>query len=403
MARKDNRGRNLRTGETQRSDGRYCFRYTDPCTKKRQTIYNTDLAKLREQEKQILRDLEDGIAVGAEVKNMDVNQLFERYLSIRQLADSTKVNYQIMWDHHVREGLGTMKIVAVRPSHIKALYAGMSRADYARTTIKTIHNLLHPAFEMAVEDDLIRKNPANHALRDYGRDPKEREALSLEQQRAFFGFVEQSNIYQRYLPMLQIMIGLALRVGETIGLTWDDISIPDREVVIDHQLVYKKRGDGFKLYVSTPKTDAGIRTLHMTQIVKKAFLKQREYQMAQGPVEKAVIDGKTNFIFTGRNGLPMMPSAVNNVLYNIVDAYNDEEKARAKKERRKPVLLPKISCHILRHTGCTRMAETGMDPKVLQYIMGHANIAVTMEVYNHITGTERIEKEIRKLDELMVV
>lgn len=99
----------------------------------------------------------------------------------------------------------------------------------------------------------------------------------------------------------------------------------------------------------------------------------------------------------------MMPSAVNNVLYNIVDAYNDEEKARAKNERRKPVLLPKISCHILRHTGCTRMAETGMDPKVLQYIMGHANIAVTMEVYNHITGTERIEKEIRKLDELMVV
>lgn len=121
------------------------------------------------------------------------------------------------------------------------------------------------------------------------------------------------NIYQRYLPMLQIMIGLALRAGETIGLTWDDVSIPDREVVIDHQLVYKKRGDGFKLYVSTPKTDAGIRTLHMTQIVKKAFLKQREYQMAQGPMEKAVIDGKTNFIFTGRNGLPMMPSAVNNV------------------------------------------------------------------------------------------
>ena len=99
----------------------------------------------------------------------------------------------------------------------------------------------------------------------------------------------------------------------------------------------------------------------------------------------------------------MMPSAVNNVLYNIVKAYNKKETETAKKERRKPKLLPKFSAHILRHTGCTRMAERGIDPKVLQYLMGHANIAVTMEVYNHITSKKRIENEIRKMDDLIAV
>ena len=97
-----------------------------------------------------------------------------------------------------------------------------------------------------------------------------------------------------------------------------------------------------------------------------------------------------------------MPNAVNNVLYNIVGAYNQQEKANAKKEGRDPELLPKISAHIMRHTACTRMAEQRMDIKVLQYVMGHAHIGVTMEVYNHLAGMDRIEKEIARLDGLVM-
>lgn len=122
---------------------------------------------------------------------------------------------------------------------------------------------------------------------------------------------------------------------------------------------YKNLGDGSKFHVTSPKTEA--------------------------------------------SGRPLQPSGVNNVLYNIVNAYNKKEKAEATREHRKPEYLPTISAHILRHTGCTRMAESGVDPKVLQYIMGHANIAVTMEVYNHITEFGRIEKEILKMEDLKVV
>ena len=90
-----------------------------------------------------------------------------------------------------------------------------------------------------------------------------------------------------------------------------------------------------------------------------------------------------------------MPNGVNSVLYNIVDAYNKVEVERAKKEHRKAELLPKFSAHVMRHTACTRMAECRMDVKVLQYIMGHANIDVTMEVYNHIGELTRIEKRLQ--------
>lgn len=116
-------------------------------------------------------------------------------------------------------------------------------------------------------------------------------------------------------------------------------------------------------------------------------------------VEMAIeIDGYKNFVFTSKSGMPLAPNAVNNVLYNIVKAYNKFEQEQAKSDRRKPVLLPKISAHIMRHTGCTRMAESGMDPKVLQYIMGHADCSITMNVYNHVSSLERIKKEVERIE-----
>ncbi len=114
------------------------------------------------------------------------------------------------------------------------------------------------------------------------------------------------------------------------------------------------------------------------------------------------VDGYSGFVFTAKSGRPLMPSAVNNVLYNIVDVYNKVEVQRAKKEHRKAELLPKVSAHVMRHTACTRMAECRMDMKVLQYIMGHAHIDVTMEVYNHLGDRERIENEIARLDGIAV-
>ena len=147
---------------------------------------------------------------------------------------------------------------------------------------------------------------------------------------------------------------------------------------------------------------SGIRIIPMTQEVAKAFEEQRKINFMLAKDKSIEVDGYSGFVFTAKSGRPLMPNGVNSVLYNIVDAYNKIEVEKAKKEHRKAELLPKFSAHVMRHTACTRMAECRMDVKVLQYIMGHAHIDVTMEVYNHIGELTRIENEIARLDSMVL-
>ena len=401
-SRKDPKGRKLRDGESWRKDGRYSYRYTDIRTGKRQTIYAQDLPELRKKEKQIAKDMDDNILTDIAIKKMTLNTLFERYMATRELADSTRINYTRMWENRVKDEIGNIKVVQILPSHIKAFYSKLSKAGYAHSTIKNLNTLIYPALEMAVDDDIIRKNPAKGSISDYGRPAEEREALTIAQQEKLLDFVKQSNVYNTYYPMLTIMIGTGLRCGELIGLTWRDVDTKARRLNVDHQLIYKNYGDGCRFHISTPKTDSGIRVIPMTQEVQKAFEEQRKINFMLAKDKSIEVDGYSGFVFTAKSGRPLMPYGVNNALYNIVDAYNKQEVKNAKKESRKAELLPKVSAHVMRHTACTRMAECRMDMKVLQYIMGHAHIDVTMEVYNHLGDRERIENEIARLDSMAV-
>ena len=401
-SRKDPKGRKLRDGESWRKDGRYSYRYTDIRTGKRQTIYAQDLPELRKKEKQIAKDMDDNILTDIAIKKMTLNTLFERYMATRELADSTRINYTRMWENRVKDEIGNIKVVQILPSHIKAFYSKLSKAGYAHSTIKNLNTLIYPALEMAVDDDIIRKNPAKGSISDYGRPAEEREALTIAQQEKLLDFVKQSNVYNTYYPMLTIMIGTGLRCGELIGLTWRDVDTKARRLNVDHQLIYKNYGDGCRFHISTPKTDSGIRVIPMTQEVQKAFEEQRKINFMLAKDKSIEVDGYSGFVFTAKSGRPLMPYGVNNALYNIVDAYNKQEVKNAKKESRKAELLPKVSAHVMRHTACTRMAECRMDMKVLQYIMGHAHIDVTMEVYNHLGDRERIENEIARLDKMAV-
>lgn len=399
MARKDSKGRNLHTGESERKDGIYMYRYTDIRSGKRQTIYAGDLPELRDKEKQINKDLDDNILTDTAIKKMTLNTLFERYMQTRRFYDSTRINYENMWDIHVKNELGNIKVVQLRSSHIKTFYNKMSKQGYANNTIKYIHTLLFPALELAVEDDIIRKNPAKNTLSgDYGEAPKEKEIFTLEQQEKLFCFICGSSVYNVYLPMMTIMLELGLRCGELIGLTWSDIDMEKKEVSVNHQLIYKDFGDGYKFHINQPKTKAGIRTLPMSQVIQKAFTEQRKINFMLGRHSTEEIEGYSDFVFLAKTGRPLMPSAVNNVIYNIIDAYNKAESDRAEKERRTPEFLPKVSSHSMRHTACTNMAKRGMNIKILQYIMGHAHSDVTMDVYNHIAGMEDVKEEILRYE-----
>ena len=392
--RKDSKKRALRRGEIERRDGRYMYRYHDPKTGKQKSIYARDLPELRKKEKALESDLDNNLRTDGSAKKLTVNDFFERYLVIKEISDSTKVNYRSTWENHVKNSIGQYKAVQIVPSDIKKLYSSLSKKGLARNSIKRVHNLLHPVLEMAVDDEIINRNPVKSVWSDYGREPEEKKALTLDQQKRLMEFLKSDNMYKCYYPMLSIMLGTGVRCGELVGLTWNDVDMEKKEIHIRRTLVYKDYGDGLRLHASTPKTKSGIRTLPMSDSVYNAFVEQRELNSLLGKDQSEYeVEGLRDFVFITRNSRPLLMSSVNKILTNIVKAINAQELEEP---------FPPISAHTMRHTFCTRMAENGMDIKVLQHLMGHANLNITMQVYNHIADSSRVKNELARINALAV-
>ena len=390
--RKDNKGRVLQKGESQRKDGRYVYQYKDNFGE-RKSIYANNLSDLRKQEKQINKDLEDNInTVDAEIT---LNEQFEKYMSLKyNLANSTRQNYIGLWNARVKNSfIGNRKLYDIKKSDILRFYNSLLNDGLKYTTIKSFNDIISPCFDLAIDDDILRKNPCNACLKEFSKDADKRISLSKKEQMVLLDFVRTNKTYSAYYPLIVFMIGTGARCGETIGLTWNDVNFENKEISISHQLIYKKLDKTYGFYSNNQKKISGVRIIPMTTDVYKALIEQRENQLCKGWRTNVEIDGYSDFVFSTKNKNPIMPSAVNNLLLNIVNRYNSTVGE---------IELPHISAHSLRHTGCTRMAEAGVDPKVLQYIMGHSNISVTMNVYNHVSA-ERNRKEMGKLEKIKLI
>lgn len=397
VRRKDNKGRVLQKGESQRKDGRYVYQYTD-LQGTRKSIYAKDLSDLRKKKREVIRDLEDRIdTYGATIT---LNQLFDRYLSLKtNIRNSTRQNYIDLWNNNIRHTpLGSKQVRKIVKSDILKLYKSFSDRGLKYSTLRTFDGMLIPSFNLAVADDLIRKNPCIGCAREYKKDDaRERVALSRPQEQQLVNYISSDIIYAKHLPMIKVALKTGLRCGELIGLTWSDVDFDKEEINVNHQLVYKKVDGRYKFYAEAPKTKSGTRIIPMTKEVKHELLIQKQRQIMNGTPSKVIINGYHDFCFTTKNRVPIMPSAVNSVLYNIVNAYNKRVNECEGEEK-----LPRISAHILRHTACTRMAEYGMDIKVLQYIMGHNSIDITMNVYNHVSA-ERNKEEMKKMENIRLI
>ena len=388
--RKDSKGRVLRKGEHERKDGRYHYLYLDT-SGKRCYVYAKDLISLREMEKEIERDLLDGISNAS--GKTTLNQLFKMHMELKSdLRTTTRENYNRMWHNTVEAStIGKKKISDIKQVHVKAFYVDCVKAGLKRNTIKLIHNLIFSSFELAVDSDFIRKNPAKGAMENIKQDAGEKIPLSEDEIKRLIDFCINSGTYSIHVPFLTIAIGTCLRCGEITGLTWSDIDMKNRTISVNHQLIYKNFGDGCKFHVSEPKTDVGKRTIPMTETVHRAFVELRKQNLILGRRSDAEVDGYSNFVFVSGNGQPFAINAVNSFLLNMEKAYNKAHPEEA---------IPHLSAHILRHTGCTLLASAGMDVKALQNVMRHSDASITMNVYNH-SSFERTEKEVQRIDNVI--
>ena len=404
--RRDDRGRVLRKGEVQRaSDKRYMYTYTDPMGRRRY-IYANDLTELREKEKKLIKDQMDGLDLYVAGK-ATVNDTFDRYLSTKfQLRETTRSNYIYMYDKYVRETFGKKKIAEIKYSHVLQFYLHLlNEEELALSTLDVINTLLHPTFQLAVRDEIIRKNPSDSVMKEICRESDKtrgmRRALTLEQQRAFMGYIENHPVYYHWWPLFTVLLGTGCRIGEALGLRWDDLDFENRVININHSMVYYPVGESRTSVqkISKPKTEAGIRTIPMLDMVYDAFMFEREEQEESG-FNQTVIDGMSGFVFVNRNGGVPNPQTINRTIKRIAHNYNSEEVVQAKKEHRDPIILPDFSCHHLRHTFCTRLCEHETNLKVIQAIMGHRNIETTMDVYAEATERKKQQtfENLSKLD-----
>ena len=384
----------LLKGESKRKDGRYMYRYTD-INGKRHAIYAKTLSELRIRERQIARnknELNQYVTTGA-----SVNFVFDRYISMKtNLKQNTRSNYIYIYNKFIRDSFGRRNINEIRYSDVKQFYVSLLNDGLQVNSLDNIHTVLHPTFQLAVRDDVIRTNPTDGVMAELKKNDRKnkgiRHALTLEQQRAFLNYTANSPVYCHWLPLFVFLFGTGCRIGETVGIRWDDVDFEKKEISVNHSLEYildENRKAAW--HVSTPKTAAGVRIIPLLKEVEEALLEEKENQETTGVHNIDQVDGMTGFMFTNRFGKLLLPISVNRAIVRISDAYNAEETVKAARDRREPILIPHFSAHHIRHTFATRLCEHESNLKVIQSIMGHADIATTMNIYAEATKNRNVQ------------
>ena len=386
--RKDTKNRVLKEGEYQRANGTFEYKWRDK-RGKRHSIYAKTLEELREKEIDVLRDVLDGIR--AEKSDLTINDLFHLWVQLKRgLKENTFSNYKYMYTQFVESDFGETLISELKRSDVRAFYNYLADEQHLKAnTIDNIHTVLHQVLELGVEDDYLRYNPSDNALKElrkaHNNDSPKRRALTIPEQNLFEEFLSEQGQYHKWYPIFVVLLWTGMRVGEITGLRWCDIDLENETISVNHTLVYFSKGkaQGCSFAINTPKTEAGRRTIPMLPKVKEAFLMEKQFQEEIDLKCTVSVDGYTDFIFINRFGGVQHQGTLNKALRRIIRDCNYEVLDKGHTE--KTVTLPRFSNHSLRHTFTTRMCEAGVNIKAMQDILGHADAETTMDIYAEAT------------------
>lgn len=282
-----------------------------------------------------------------------------------------------------KDEFGARRIDKIKLSDAKIWLIQLQEDGRSYSSIHTIRGVLRPAFRMAVEDDLLLKNPFDFQLATViVNDSVTREAITLKQMRQFLEFVKVDKHFSRYYEAIYILFHTGLRISEFCGLTLSDINLKERTIRVDHQL---QRTSKMKYAIENTKTTSGTRVIPMTTGVYECF--ETIIERRQAPIVEPMIDNKVGFLYLDKNGMPMVALHWEKYFEHIVQKYNKTYK----------VQMPKVTPHVCRHTYCSNMARSGMNPKTLQYLMGHSEIGVTLNTYTHL-GLEDAKAELERIN-----
>lgn len=384
----------LPPGITMRKDGRYQGRFTS--NGKRYTLYDKNLKSLKKRLADAKYEAEHGcFCTGGQVTlNTWYQTWLQEYKSV-VVKDSTILLYTTSYERYIENVLGGRQLKDIRTIQIQKLYNDMQKNGLSVGTIQIVHAVLFNIFKLALKNDILVKNPC-YGAEIPREEKKEPRVLTANEQEIFLENI-RGNYYE---PLLKVALGTGLRIGELLGLTWDDINFSASTITVSRTLLYmKNRQTGrFGFQYQTPKSRTSRRVVPLIPSLVSLLKEQRKYQqalrIARGPFWKP-LPHMNNLVFTTKNGTPIQEVYVVKCLNAITQRINRIEYQQALYENRPPVIFEKVTPHTLRHSFATRAFENGLAPKTVQELLGHSNINLTMNLYTHVTQdikTREMEK-----------
>ncbi len=394
MLGKSLKGKECGKGIRQRKDGLYSARFVDKLGNRHEKYFATIPEARNWIEESKYADKHEGIFVPTETT---VDEWFEFWIEniVGDLAPNTLRNYRERYTFNIQPVIGKMAIANVKPMHCKKVLLQMDET-YAGSTIRQTYIAMGTMLKAALMNDLIIKHPMNGVR--YTKPVRAKDDikfLTREEQRIFLEAAKRSHNYNQYALILET----GLRTGELIGLTWDAIDFEKRTLTVNKTLEYRHKQGYWR--AGPPKTPQSYRTIPLTEraynILKEIWdnrehgkkspllLETLEYIDRRTGATSQLVMGNLVFI-NWRTGEPAKNSSYDTHLYKLCDEAG----------------IKRFCMHALRHTYATRAIEAGMQPKVLQKLLGHASIKTTMDRYVHVT-TESMDQAIKQFENNQVL
>ena len=369
---KDLKGKELGTGLSQRSDGRYMARY------KGKSKYADTEKEIRRVYRELVTDIENGTYI--DTNNITLNEYFEQWLDSRfDIKGSTKVTYK-NWYQRAKKTLGNKKVQKITKLDIKKLQSELVKKRNAASTVNFTITLLFGIFKSAKDDGIILINPCE-SVKSLKQSKKDQavntihRALTTEEQKIFIDEVRTSEEW--YYNIVEFMLCTGIRTGEARGLQWRDIDYKNNVIHIRNNMI---RDENNKRVNSTPKTETSMRDIPMTENIKEILNRQRK----QCNALFGNIQNINSVIFVSPRGNILANNALLHVFSRVF-----------KRLAKKGIHIERVTPHALRDTFATRAIENGMNPQTLKKILGHSSLAMTMDLYAHVlpnTMQEEMEK-----------
>lgn len=406
----------LPKGITRCRDGRLQARYT--CDGHRYSLYGRDVEELAarlaqakkqaEEKKQAEQQYREMIQLREQERprcGLTLNQWYEFWLNEYKkttVKQGTVDSYRCMYEYYIRDTLGDKMLAEIRSDELQRFFNDMNRSGYSRSTLSLTSVVIGSMFRQAVKNDLIGRNPVDACILPRGRKKvSERQALSEVQQERLLEAAHGSPIE----GILRLALGTGMRIGEITGLQWSDINWKKEELYVRTTL--KQDRERREFYLDLPKTGSSARTIPLLPEMVRVLREEqnrRKTEKREAGVMWRPLPGMEQLVFLQKDGAPVSGQLVRQQLGRLVDEMNGQLSAAARRRsgsagRTETERMPHLTPHILRHTFATRAIERGIPPKVVQELLGHSSITMTLDLYTHVLPQTKAE-EMKKLDYL---